>query len=104
MSNDMRLLYVTKDKKEAQFIARDLVKRSFIACANIVNTISSVYRWKGEVVEDQETLLIVKTKTSHVDKVMHQIKQLHSYECPAIIVIPVEGGFPPYLQWLNEQC
>lgn len=104
-TTDMRLLYVvTKDKKEAHLIARNLVDHSFVACANIVESISSVYRWKGEVVEDQEALLILKTKKANIEKVTDKIKQLHSYVCPAIITLPVEGGFPPYLQWLNEQC
>lgn len=102
---DMRLLYVvTKNKKEAQLIARNLVDQNFVACANLIDSISSVYRWKGDIVEDQETLLILKTKKTNVEQIIDKIKQLHSYECPAIITLPVEGGFEPYLQWIDEQC
>ncbi len=104
-NTDVRLLYVvTKNKQEAQLIAHNLVGHRLVACANIIDSISSVYRWQGEVVEDNETLLILKTRRENVTTIIGKIKEIHSYEVPAMLSIAVDDGFPPYLQWLKEQC
>ena len=72
------------------------------ACVNII-PVESVYRWEGKLCEDREHLLIIKTVTSNADSVMHEIRNLHSYELPEMIVLPVSGGYLPYLQWLAEE-
>lgn len=104
-STEMRLLYVvTKNKEEAQLIARNLVGHRLVACANIIDSISSIYHWQGEVVEDNETLLILKTRANNFDEIVRKIKDIHSYECPAILSLAVDGAFAPYLQWLHGEC
>jgi periplasmic divalent cation tolerance protein len=62
-----------------------------------------VYRWKGDLCQDREQLLIIKTVRDRVDTVIRRIAALHSYDLPEMIVLPVTGGYPPYLQWLGDE-
>ncbi|MEE8393935.1 MAG: divalent-cation tolerance protein CutA, partial [Rhodospirillales bacterium] len=65
--------------------------------------IESVYRWKGEVCQDREVALIVKTTDRLVEKVVARIKELHSYDCPCVISIPITGGNPDFLDWIVSE-
>jgi periplasmic divalent cation tolerance protein len=100
---DYRLLLSTAGtREEAQLIARALVERRLAACANIVGPIESVYRWKGEVEESQEFLLLIKTTADLFPKIQGAIRKLHSYEVPELIQLPIETGLPSYLKWISE--
>ena len=99
-----RIVYITtSDKESAQKIASTLLEERLIACANILPEMNSVYRWKGEVCNDSETVLILKTKEELVSKIKERVPQLHSYECPCLLVLPVNDGLPAYLSWLDAQ-
>jgi len=87
---------------QAESIARALVERRFAACVNIVHGVCSVFRWKGEVTREEEKLLLIKTSSSMLDRVRETIRELHSYETPEMIALPVEDGDPDYLEWLSE--
>lgn len=97
------ILFVTVGRaEEASMIARTLVAEKLVACVNMVPQIRSIYWWKGEVCDDQELLLIMKTRSSLVDAVQQRVQGLHSYEVPEIIAMPIAGGLPAYLEWVVE--
>jgi len=96
------IITTTASPAEADKIAKYLVEKQLAACVNIIPKIKSHYRWKGEVVCDEEWLLIIKTITSAEQDIMEQIKILHSYELPEIIVLPISRGDREYLQWISE--
>jgi len=84
---------------EARRIARTLVDERLAACVNITK-IDSIYRWKDQIEEREEQLLIIKTRSSIYEKAEKRIRALHSYELPEIIALKVEKGYPPYLDWI----
>ncbi len=89
--------------EEARKIAQAVTEECLAACVNIVPGITSVYRWKGEVEEAQEFLLIIKTRTRLVPDLQQRLQELHSYEVPELITVPVTGGLPAYLAWIGEE-
>jgi periplasmic divalent cation tolerance protein len=88
---------------EAQQIARTLVDERLAACVNIVPGITSIYRWKGTVEQEPELILVIKTLAERVDALKARLVELHPYELPEVVVIPIGGGHKPYLDWLAEQ-
>lgn len=96
-------IYTTvKNKKEAQRISRNLVTEKLVACANIFSSMESVYSWKGRVESSREVAVIFKARTASFSKVEKRILQLHSYDCPCVVMIPIGAGSRPYLKWLNQ--
>lgn len=83
-------------------IARALVEARLAACANIVKGIRSIYTWQGKVQDDREVLMIVKTRRDLFNALLSKVKELHSYEVPEIIAIPIAAGSEDYLKWLRE--
>lgn len=97
-----RLIYITtRDEEEAKKIGRALVEEKLAACVNI-HPIKSIYRWEGEIVEESEMAMFVKTKAALVDEVIKRVKELHSYEVPCIVSLPIEKGCPDYLKWIKD--
>ena len=88
---------------EAQTIAKSLVKNKLAACVNILPGVQSIYRWQGDMCEDQEIALLVKTRSDLAEAVIDAIKALHSYDCPCIVVWPIVAGNPAYLQWVDDE-
>ncbi len=88
---------------EAGEIARGLVGNRLAACVNIVGPVTSVFRWDGEIREEEERLLVIKTCTGQVAALRRMVLELHSYDCPEIVEIPVSGGHEPYLAWLRQE-
>jgi periplasmic divalent cation tolerance protein len=98
-----RIVFITvPNKEEAKRLAHGLVTEHLAACVNIVPNIESVYRWQGEIHEDEECLLICKTDAARWAEFHVWVKSHHSYEVPEILQIPVMEGSPPYLQWLED--
>lgn len=87
---------------EAGDIARALVRRRLAACVNIVGPLTSVFHWDGELRQEEERLLIIKTRTAHLAALREKILAEHSYDCPEILELPVTGGFEPYLDWVRQ--
>ena len=103
MADEYRLLYVTAGTKdEALTIADALIEEHLVACANIIDGVMSVYRWEGKVQHDQEAVLIAKTAMSRLDAAIRRVRELHSYDCPCIVAIPIEDGNPAFLEWISR--
>jgi len=103
METEARVVFCTAPTGDiAAQIARELVQRRLAACVNVIPGISSVYRWKGSITTDTEQLLVIKTSGSLMDSLQQAIQELHPYELPEIIAVPIVGGLPAYLSWINE--
>jgi periplasmic divalent cation tolerance protein len=88
-----RLVLTTADSAElADRLARALVERRLAACVNIVEPVRSVYRWKGEIVSDEERLLLIKTRVDRLEPVRKAIRELHSYDVPEVLALAVDDG------------
>lgn len=98
------VVYTTIDNEiDARKIAKKLVEEQLVACVNIIPKIESIYRWKGKIEEDNELVLIAKTIDDNVKKTIQRIKELHTYELPDIIVLPIIGGLKEYLDYINNE-
>ncbi|HZP46444.1 MAG TPA: divalent-cation tolerance protein CutA [Candidatus Binataceae bacterium] len=87
---------------EARKIARRVVEERLAACVNIVGPLSSIYRWQGRIESAREHLLIIKTRSSLFRTLENRVRQLHSYDVPEIIALPLAGGSSAYLNWLLD--
>jgi periplasmic divalent cation tolerance protein len=85
---------------EAEQVGRALIERNLAACVNILPGMISYYRWEGSVERGEETVMIIKTRASHAERVSAVVKEMHSYSMPAILVIPIESVDQAYLGWL----
>jgi len=96
------LVYITtKDEAEARKIGRALVEEKLAACVNI-HPIQSIFRWQGEVRQENEVAMLVKTRTELASEVISRVKELHSYEVPCIVTLPIEKANPDFLEWLSQ--
>lgn len=86
----------------ASLISDMLVSQKLAACVNIIKSMESVYQWQGEIQRDQEFLLIIKTRQSLYPSVEKMIQELHNYELPEIIAVPVIAGEKKYLDWIQS--
>lgn len=102
MTNKRLVLTTASSQDEARRIANALVERRLAACINILPQIDSIYRWKEKVEEAREFLLLIKTTESAVESLRDAIQELHSYEVPECIVLPIESGSEEYLNWIDE--
>lgn len=102
--NSFLVVYVTIDNQEhASFLASKLVEKRLVACVNIIPRVQSVYWWEGQVCTDSEYLLIIKTTTMKFDELQDAIKDLHPYDIPEIIALPIVAGSEDYLSWVEGE-
>lgn len=102
MNNYIIILCNTNSKDSAETIATYLIKESLAACVNIIPKITSIYKWQNKIENDEEYLMLIKTKKELFDKVKEKIQILHPYEVPEIISIDISNGNSEYLKWLNN--
>ncbi len=100
---DYLVALVTAPSMEvARDIARALLNHELAACVNIVPSVTSLYVWDGELCTDEEVLLLIKTKGSAFDPLASTIKDVHPYDVPEIIAMPIAAGAEDYLSWIEE--
>ena len=98
------VIYVTApNRDEAVRIGRALVEARLAACANVIDGVTSVYRWEGEVQEDAEVSLILKSRADLVEAVVERVEAEHSYTCPCVVALPIRGGNPDFLAWIADE-
>ena len=99
-----KIIYSTINNiQDARKIAHTLIEEQLVACVNIIPNIESVYRWKGKIEEENEIVLIAKTSDEKIEKTIQRIEQMHTYDLPDIIVLPIIGGLNDYLDYLNTE-
>ncbi len=103
MTNACVVLTTVGLKDVADKLALQLVERRLAACVNIVGPIRSVYRWQGEIHNEAEYLLLIKTTTDQASKVQSALKELHPYELPECVQLSIEQGSEEYLVWLASE-
>jgi periplasmic divalent cation tolerance protein len=96
------VLVTAASQSEAEAIAKTLVESRLAACINLM-PIQSIYTWQGKIHQDAEWQLVIKTDLSNFSLLEKKIKELHSYEIPEIIALPILAGSQPYLHWISEQ-
>ncbi|HZS45872.1 MAG TPA: divalent-cation tolerance protein CutA [Blastocatellia bacterium] len=102
MAEEIVVLVTINELEEARKLAEELVQNRLIACANIISGVDTIYRWKDEIQRDREVMIILKTTRELFAKVEEVVKELHSYELPEVIALPIAEGSEEYLQWLRS--
>jgi len=100
---DIVLFITTANTEEAQRIAKVLLNERKAACVNIVPRISSLFWWQDKLDSAQESLLIIKTKASVLNEIVRLVREIHSYDIPEIIALPIIGGNQDYLEWMGKE-
>ncbi|OGO37015.1 MAG: hypothetical protein A2147_08355 [Chloroflexi bacterium RBG_16_57_8] len=97
------ILVTASGQAEAERIRKALLEQRRAACVNIVPGVNSAYWWQGNLESGEETLLMIKTRTSQIDEIVSLVKQVDSYTVPEIIALPIIGGNPDYLAWVDRE-
>jgi len=96
------VLVTVGSAEEAASLARTLVEERLVACGNLVERIRSIYRWKGRIEDEGETLLVLKTRAERFEALRQRIVELHSYDVPEVITLEITDGNKPYLDWIDS--
>ncbi len=99
---NVRVLLCTCPPNRAEDLAAALLQQRLVACVSVIDNIASHYRWKGKLERDEESLLILKTSTARVAELLDVLSDLHPYDVPELLVLPVEQGNKAYLDWVRE--
>jgi periplasmic divalent cation tolerance protein len=103
MTDAMVVLITAPNENDAEAIAKALLEARLAACVNIIRNIRSLYRWQGKVEDEQEVLMIVKTRKERFGELVKKVRGLHSYTVPEIIALPVTDGLEEYLGWIGQE-
>jgi len=98
-----RVLLCTCPPGAVEALAAGLLERRLVACVNAVPGVVSRYWWQGKLERDDEVLLVMKTEAARVSDVIDALKELHPYDTPELLALPVEDGAQPYLDWIREE-
>lgn len=104
MTNKIVALTTCESREDAFRIATALVEKKCAACVNILPGVTSVYRWKGNVEQAGEWLLMIKTTAEQFENLKEAVREIHPYEVPELIGLNIAGGAPGYLEWIEAQC
>ncbi len=98
------IMITTPSVAVAQQIAESLLAKHLAACINLIPQVQSLYRWEGKVQKDEEALMLIKSRQSLFhSQIVPLVRQIHPYQLPELIVLPILGGFPPYLDWIVQE-
>jgi periplasmic divalent cation tolerance protein len=98
------MLVTAPDSDVAESLARTLVGERLAACVNVLPNIVSIYRWDGQVQQDSEFLLLIKTRAELCDRLSSRVVELHPYDVPEAVALPIVGGSPAYLEWVATEA
>jgi len=103
VQSDYCIVLITAPNRESgRQIARRLVEERLAACVNLLPGITSFYHWEGQLNEDEEVLLICKTRHEHFERLQIEVKAIHPYQVPEVIALPLTDGLEAYLHWVDE--
>ena len=102
--DDVRVVFCTCPPDQASNVARALLERRLAACVNIVPGVRSLYWWNGEIAEDGESLLVIKTPHACLPQLESSLLEIHPYDVPEFLSVRVEEGSDAYLSWLRESA
>ena len=97
------VLVTAPDAAEAERIGRTVVEERLAACANVVPGVASIYRWRGAMERADEVLVVLKTTEAGFDALRRRVVELHPYDVPEVLSLPVDAGHPPYLDWVEAE-
>jgi periplasmic divalent cation tolerance protein len=101
---DVNWVYMTAGSTdEARSIGRELVRLRLAACINIFENMNSLFMWEGDIQDEREVVMVAKTSNERVPELVEKVKSLHSYSCPCIICLPIQGGNKDFLNWIAEE-
>ncbi len=100
---NIKFFYITaSDKREAEKIAKKLLNRKLIACANIISNVNSYFVWKNKIQSSKEIIICGKTISKNQKKIINEVKKLHSYSVPCIIFFDIKNGNNDFLKWIKQ--
>ena len=100
---NIKFFYITApNKKEAEKIAKKLLDKKFIACANIISNVISYFVWKNEVQNSKEIIICGKTTSKNQTKIIQTVKKIHSYSVPCVIFFDIKNGNKDFLKWIKQ--
>ena len=100
MTDAVLVLTTLPNADAASELAKTVVNEKLAACANLFPAVRSVYRWQAKLQDENEVLVLLKTRAEHLERLKLRILELHPYEVPEVLAVPVESGYQPYLEWL----
>ena len=100
---NIKFFYITaSNKKEAKRIAKKLLNKKLIACANVINNVNSYFVWKNKVQNSKEIIICGKTTLKNQKKIIKVVKSIHSYSVPCVIFIDIKNGNKDFLKWIEQ--
>lgn len=99
----MLVLTTLPSAEAAAELAKAVVGEKLAACANLLPAVRSIYRWQGRVQDESEVLVLFKTRQEHFERLKARLLELHPYEIPEVLAVPVEQGYQAYLDWLGQE-
>jgi periplasmic divalent cation tolerance protein len=103
-AQDVLLGLVTAPPADAERIASTLVERELAACCNVVSPVTSVFNWEGARQTESEALIVIKTIRARSRELIDAVREIHPYDLPEIIFLPVTSGHEDYLKWVRDEC
>ena len=101
---DILIVFITvPSQEEGERIGANLVESRLAACVNVIPQVSSIFRWQGKIEKENELLLVIKTTRDRMDELTSKIKELHSYDVPEILAVPVFAGSKDYIDWVQQE-
>ena len=101
---NVQFVYMTAaNRAEAERIGRHLVETRLAACVNLIEGMTSIFRWEDKVQTDQEVVLIAKSVADRIPALVAAVKALHSYDTPCVVALPAVGGYSPFLGWVERE-